>query len=1853
MMHAGHDHGAEGEDPSYNPNTNFHVHYQLDIVINGDQQVIPKGVGNNLGANSNKIHTHDFSGLIHVHPGPRTDFVTVGEFFEAWRNDTVLGNTSALFSSTNVLGHTANDTHAVRMYVNGTLNTDFENYEFHDGDKILISYEPIAATNKPSFDPLANQTLLVGAPLWLALDGIDPNGGPLTYSVSVANPNLVEATVPTTNRSMKVEVVDFGVMQFQLFDHLVPEVTNRMVQLVNTGFYNKTATNEIKFHRIAPNFVIQTGDPTGTGGGGSNLGDFNDKFHFDLQHTSSGLLSMAKAGDDTNDSQFFITDTSTRHLDFNHSIWGRLTDGEEIRDAINSVPVGPRDPSLPFHAQNNPNERPLTPVVINSMSIFNDTENGALMLKAIAGATGTTNVTVTVTDQQGNTYSQTFAVTIAADTANSAPFLVNPPANVRGTVGQPISFQLQGTDIEGNPNFFEAIGPGSSSNYVRVPASSGADANGNVTYTPIVGFDSPIASIVTNTVTGQVTVTPKAGFTGTFSMIGGVRGAASTTTSDPFDTQSLQVTVAPTPPSLVDLLPVSDSGSNADNVTNAAGTNNATGSLQFTVSGVTNGAFVKLMKGTTELASGTATGTSITFSTTVLGPLGDGVHAITATQTVGGIESDASAALNVTLDTTAPGAFTSTAPTEADVGVALAYDAQNPGEGTGGFQYQLVTPPAGMTINAATGVVTWIPVANQVGQQTFGISAVDAAGNITTQTVNITVDQPIPPKVVFSLTLTKPDGTPLTSLGANQDFVLNFFVRDVRSVPHGVFAAFTDITWDSTKATVTGPIVFSSDYGGDTSGSTATAGLIDEAGAISGLSELGGAAKKVFSIPMRSSATGNLVFSTNPADLLPDHDILLNQNNGIAILEEEITFGTTSITVNASFNAVADTFNVNEDAPATSLNPIANDTNVGTATNVLTIVAVGPRSNGGNVTIAGDGKTILYTPALNFFGTETFTYTARNQNNEEATGTITVQVQPQNDSPSAVANNFNVEKNSSNTLLDVLANDSIAPDSGETLRVTAVGTGSQGGTITVVNNGSAIRYTPKLNFTGSETFTYTISDRATDGLTSQATVTVNVSSTLPVAAADTTNVTEDAAEAIEINVLANDSLGDGGTALTITAVGTGSKGGTIAITQNGTRISYKPAANAQGTETFTYTINNGLGTATGTVTVNIANTNDPPTAVNDTVSAFKDLANTFDVLANDSPAPDPAENLIISTVTQGAHGTVTITENGKKISYTPTAGYIGADTFTYTVIDPGGLVSASATVTVNVQQFIPSSLAGFVYFDVDNDGVKDSTESPIGNVTITLTGTDTNNAAVNRTVKTNQFGAYKFENLVPGNYTITESQPALTIDGKDTAGSQGGNSATNDKIIITGLAQNTNGVNNNFGERGRQIATMVNGVQVALVSIRDFFSSNSRNYAIAAFDASDNSLWHTTHGPGWQNVTASLVALQNNSSQLKLDITNAQSQELTTTLQVTDDRVSLIAEPGNNALYRLRGGPATLNFVPVPINLGPTAAANSYTATEDTALNVPVTTGLLANDSDPESAALTATLVTQPANGTLSFSTNGSFVYTPAANFNGQDTFAYRANDGTNLSALATVTITVGAVNDAPVAQTNSYTTNEDVALIINATTGVLANDTDPEGTVLTAAVVAQPAHGSLTLNLDGSFTYTPAVNYNGPDSFTYKAGDGTLDSAVTTVNLTVTAVNDSPVATNDSYSTPFETALNIATPGILSNDTDVDSTTLTLTVIAQPEHGDLTLNANGSFVYTPDDDFTGTDGFSYTVGDGTATSTVAAVTIAVEAAGEGEAVDAAMLALMAEDDEDSEPLSDDDGDWQSAIDAALAELTT
>lgn len=217
----------------------------------------------------------------------------------------------------------------------------------------------------------------------------------------------------------------------------------------------------------------------------------------------------------------------------------------------------------------------------------------------------------------------------------------------------------------------------------------------------------------------------------------------------------------------------------------------------------------------------------------------------------------------------------------------------------------------------------------------------------------------------------------------------------------------------------------------------------------------------------------------------------------------------------------------------------------------------------------------------------------------------------------------------------------------------------------------------------------------------------------------------------------------------------------------------------------------------------------------------------------------------------------------------------------------------------------------------------------------------------------------------------------------------------------------------------------------------------------------------------------------------------------------------------------------------------PKARDDRFTATEDRALRVRAA-GVLRNDGG---VRLSAVKASNPKHGRLSLKKNGSFVYTPDEDYNGNDSFAYKARNGAGKTDRATVRITVKAANDAPVARGDAYRVQENETLTV-AASGVLRNDADTERNGLSAIRVSSPQRGGLTLNRNGSFEYRPSGNFNGEDSFTYRATDGRASSRTATVRITVSGVNDAPAATFNAPDTVDEgSPVNLSLTNVVDPD--------------------------------------------------------------------------------------------------------------
>jgi len=297
--------------------------------------------------------------------------------------------------------------------------------------------------------------------------------------------------------------------------------------------------------------------------------------------------------------------------------------------------------------------------------------------------------------------------------------------------------------------------------------------------------------------------------------------------------------------------------------------------------------------------------------------------------------------------------------------------------------------------------------------------------------------------------------------------------------------------------------------------------------------------------------------------------------------------------------------------------------------------------------------------------------------------------------------------------------------------------------------------------------------------------------------------------------------------------------------------------------------------------------------------------------------------------------------------------------------------------------------------------------------------------------------------------------------------------------------------------------------------------------------------------------------------------------------------------------YTLSDGTATAT-VAVTVDIGganDTPVANNDTAT--TAEDTPITlTTLLAND--PEAHRQVLTLPPDPAGSGGSLAVPGhDGTFPPDPNFNGTASFTYVATDGV-ASDTATVTVTVTAVNDAPVANDNSGTTNEDTAVTFS---NLVGNDTDVDLDTLTVTAVSGAVNGSVVLNA-GSPIFTPAANYNGPDaSFVYTESDGKGSTDAATVTIRVNAVNDSPVANNDIDTTAEDTPITFT--GLVGNDTDPENDTLTVTAVTNFSNCVVSLNG-GDPIFTPAANFNGTASFDYTVSDGNGGTDTGSVSVTV-----------------------------------------------
>ncbi|MCA8988264.1 MAG: tandem-95 repeat protein, partial [Planctomycetaceae bacterium] len=623
------------------------------------------------------------------------------------------------------------------------------------------------------------------------------------------------------------------------------------------------------------------------------------------------------------------------------------------------------------------------------------------------------------------------------------------------------------------------------------------------------------------------------------------------------------------------------------------------------------------------------------------------------------------------------------------------------------------------------------------------------------------------------------------------------------------------------------------------------------------------------------------------------------------------------------------------------------------------------------------------------------------------------------------------------------------------------------------------------------------------------------------------------------------------------------------ISADGT-LTFESAPDAFGSATLTIVLHDDGGTANGgvdtsspaTITITINPINDAPVATADTWTLNQGETLTVPasgVLANDI---DVEGDLLSARVTVNPlHGTVSLSSDGQ-FTYTPDPAFSGDDYFTY-IANDGTDDSAPAEVhlIVNPVNFAPIARD-------DSFETREGVELNISSPGILLNDSDANDDPLTAAVVAG-----------PANGVLT-----WNADGSFRYSANPG---------FSGVDSFTYQANDGALNSGVATVSITIIANAAPVASGDSYSTNEN---VALVVPAPGVLSNDSDADG-DSISATIVTLPGHGS-----LTWAADGAFTYT---PDAGFS----GSDSFTYQVSDGLKTSNIATVSlavqhVNVAPTAVNDKYDLFEDIPLTVSAP-GLLSNDIDPEGDVLSANVLTNPAHGTLSWSSDGSFTYVPDLNYHGSDSFTYQVSDGLAASNVAMVVLNVAAVNDPPEAVNDSYTTDEDMTLVANAP-GLLLNDSDLDGDLLSIRVTAGPSHGSLTWQSDGSFQYTPDLNYFGPDEFFYVVSDGVNESTPTTVSLTVQPVNDAPVGMNDQYTMDAGAVLEVTAPGVLQNDLDVEGDTLASRVVQAPVNGVLTLNSDGSFSYTPSEGFSGTDSFTYVATDGSLESAPVTVDITV-----------------------------------------------
>ncbi|MFW9697040.1 tandem-95 repeat protein, partial [Vibrio parahaemolyticus] len=711
---------------------------------------------------------------------------------------------------------------------------------------------------------------------------------------------------------------------------------------------------------------------------------------------------------------------------------------------------------------------------------------------------------------------------------------------------------------------------------------------------------------------------------------------------------------------------------------------------------------------------------------------------------------------------------------------------------------------------------------------------------------------------------------------------------------------------------------------------------------------------------------------------------------------------------------------------------------------------------------------------------------------------------------------------------------------------------------TLVDNGDGTwTFTPQIDDDTEVSFTFDIIDDEDLVVSGSANLDILPINDAPNAENDVITTEEDTA--VTIDVLVNDSDVEGD-ALSIQSASVPSEQGSVDIVDG--KLVFTPAENFNGEATITYIVTDGDLTDEAKVTVTVTPVNDSPVAVDDTTSIQEDTAVTIDVLTNDTDV-DGDKLSIESASVPKEQGTVEVVDG--KLVFTPAENFNGDAEITYTVTDGQLTDEAKVTVTVNPVNDAPI---------IKVDAVESITEDAVNTDTVvaTLTVRDTDTPEDQLTVS--------LENNSNGYFVLVGDEVKLTQAGVD--------AVNNDELNLKGLtisASVSDGVNPTASDSDSLIVNRVNDAPIIKVDAVESITEDAVNTdtVVATLTVRDTDTPEDQLTVSLENNSNGYFVLVGNEvklTQAGVDAVNNDElnlKDLAISASVSDGVNPTASDSDSLVVNRVNDAPTVEN-----------AIADQVLSEDFDAYTIDLNEVVKDSDSSLEFSV--------SGNNSIQISiVNGVATINPTADWNGKETITFTAKDPSGESVSQTVDFTVAPVVDIKADSTNVV---EDTPTIIN----VLGNDTfDGDDKVVSLDTNNGPANGTVSVNPDGSVTYTPNDNYHGADSFTYIVTSGGVSES-TTVNVDVTPVNDAPVAKDDTTITDEDTPVTI---DVLPNDTDADGDKLSIESASVPKEQGTVEVVNGKLVFTPAENFNGDSEITYTVTDGQLTDE-AKVTVTV-----------------------------------------------